>query len=55
EITDRRTTAAALAAALAEAGVLVLALDPFRLRAVTHYPLTGDDIDRALAVAGKVL
>lgn len=55
EITDRRTTAAALAAALAEAGVLVLALDPFRLRAVTHYPLTGDDIDRALAVVGKVL
>jgi threonine aldolase len=55
EIADRRTTAAALAAALAEAGVLVLALDPYRLRAVTHYPLTGADIERTLAVVGKVL
>jgi threonine aldolase len=53
EITDRRTTAAALAAALAEANVLVLALDPYRLRAVTHYPLTGEDIERALAVVRR--
>ena len=34
---------------------LVLALDPYRLRAVTHYPLTGADIERTLAVVGKVL
>ncbi len=54
KIADRRTTAADLAAALAQAGVRVLALDPYRLRAVTHYPLTAADIERALAVVRKV-
>ena len=55
EIADRRLTAADLATALAEAGVKLLALDPFRLRAVTHYPLTAQDIDAALAAIERVL
>ncbi len=55
EISDRRLTAAGLATALAEAGVKLLALDPFRLRAVTHYPLAAQDIDAALAAIERVL
>jgi threonine aldolase len=55
EIADRRMTAADLEAALAGAGVQVLALDPFRLRAVTHYPLTTQDIDTALKAIERVL
>lgn len=46
-----------LADRLNDAGVRVLALDPVRLRAVTHYHITSADIDHALTVfnSGGVL
>jgi len=42
-------------AALARDGVLMLALGPGRLRAVTHYGITRSDIDQALAVMARTL
>jgi threonine aldolase len=49
------TPAAALAAALAERGVLVSALGPFMMRAVTHLDVTADDCELAGQLAGKLL
>lgn len=58
-IADGGPPAADLAARLATAGVLMLPLDPSRLRAVTHHPIPAEDVDRALAkietVIGKFL
>jgi threonine aldolase len=47
--------APAFCAALEEAGVLVLALGPRRVRAVTHLDVDDDGIDRALAAAQAAL
>jgi len=44
-----------LAACLKEAGVLVLAIGPDRIRAVTNLMVDQDDIDEAVGVFGKVL
>jgi threonine aldolase len=40
---------------LAEQGVRMLPVGPGRIRAVTHYHITSDDIDFALAAFSKVL
>jgi threonine aldolase len=48
-------SAEALAAGLAEGGVKLSPIGGRRLRAVTHYGIDAEDIDRALAVAGAVL
>jgi len=44
-----------LAAKLAERGVLVLAIEPTRIRAVTNLMVNGDDIDRAVDIFKDVL
>jgi threonine aldolase len=44
-----------LADRLNDEGVRVLPLDPVRLRAVTHYHITLEDIDRALKIFTRVL
>lgn len=44
-----------LVAAVAERGVRVLAIGGRRLRAVTHYEVSADDVERAIAVFGAVL
>jgi threonine aldolase len=49
------TPAAALSAALAERGVLVSALGPFMMRAVTHLDVTADDCELAGQLVGKLL
>jgi threonine aldolase len=49
------TPAAALAAALVERGVLVSALGPFIMRAVTHLDVTADDCELAGQLVGKLL
>ncbi len=54
-LNHRRWTAAQLVARLGERGVRILAIDSRRLRAVTHYQVTGADIDRALAAFRDVL
>ena len=51
----RGLNAEALAEQLDAAGVRVLPLGQYQLRAVTHYHLTSDDIQYALGVFGKVL
>ncbi len=47
--------AAAVAAAAAEQGVLVAALGPFMIRAVTHLDVSGDDCAEAGQVLGRLL
>ena len=47
--------AAAVAAAAAERGVLVSALGPFMIRAVTHLDVTADDCEWAGQLVGKLL
>jgi threonine aldolase len=42
-------------ARMAERGVKMLCSGASRVRAVTHYDITGDDIARALKIAGEVL
>ena len=49
------TPAAAVAAAAAERGVLVSALGPFMIRAVTHLDVTADDCEWAGQLVGKLL
>ena len=49
------TPAAAVAAAAAERGVLVSALGPFMIRAVTHLDVTADDCEWAGQLIGKLL
>jgi len=48
DVTDDAFTASALAASLEEEGVLLHALGPRRIRAVTHLELDDADIERAL-------
>jgi threonine aldolase len=47
--------APAIVAALEEKGVRALAVDPFRLRFVTHHDVTSEQIDHALEVIGEAL
>ena len=49
------TSAHQLSEALAEEGVLVLAMGPRRLRAVTHYGIERKDVEQALQIMGHVL
>jgi threonine aldolase len=49
------TPAAPVAAAAAERGVLVSALGPFMIRAVTHLDVTADDCEWAGQLVGKLL
>jgi len=53
-VTSETFTAESLVADLACQGVQMLHLGPRRIRAVTHYGITGDDIDRALSVMSDV-
>ena len=48
-------SAAAMVAALEGKGVRMLASGPRQIRAVTHYEITADDIEQALAVMATVL
>lgn len=48
-------TAAEFAAALAARGVKINPTGPHHLRAVTHYGITAEDIDRALEAAAAIL
>lgn len=55
DITIGAMTAEQLANELTSKGIKVLPLGPKRLRAVTHYHITSDDIDYALSAFEKVL
>lgn len=55
DITIGEMTAEQLANELTSKGIKVLPLGPKRLRAVTHYHITTDDIDYALSVFEKIL
>jgi threonine aldolase len=55
ELDHPRLTPAAFAAELADRGVLILPAGGRRLRAVTHYEVSAEAVDRALAVASAVL
>ena len=48
-------TAEQLTSQLTSKGIKVLPLGPKRLRAVTHYHITMDDIEYALGVFAKVM
>ncbi len=52
---DARMGAKAIAAALAERGVRVLAMDDQHIRAVTHYGIRSEHIERALQAFREVL
>jgi len=52
---DKRVTAQQFCEALGEEGVLMLALGPARLRAVTHHGLQRADVERALQVMRQVM
>ena len=54
DLKDKRMTAKEFAAALGDEGVLVLASGPNRLRAVTHYGIERNDVERALGIISKV-
>ena len=54
DVTSETFTAESLVADLARQGVQMLHLGPRRIRAVTHYGITGDDIERVLAVMSDV-
>jgi threonine aldolase len=53
DIAGDAKTAAAFAAALKERGVLVGARGPTAFRAVTHYGISRNDVDRAVAAASE--
>ncbi|MCB9137115.1 MAG: low-specificity L-threonine aldolase [Caldilineaceae bacterium] len=55
DVTRPGMTALDLATALAGEGVQVIATGPQRLRAVTHYHISGEDIETALAAVADVL
>jgi threonine aldolase len=55
EITREKTTSEQLVTALDNEGVRVLPVGRDRIRAVTHYHISSDDIDRSLAVMASVL
>ncbi len=54
QVTRKGITAQTLAERLSDLGIRVLPTGPDRLRAVTHYHVTSDDIDFALAVFSRV-
>jgi threonine aldolase len=53
-VEKKGVTAPALAAALEAEGVRVLPTAPDRLRAVLHYHITGDQVQRALAIFSRM-
>jgi threonine aldolase len=55
DLVSETVTAEQLAAALSDKGVRILQLGPARLRAVTHYGITAEDIDLALAALKEVM
>jgi threonine aldolase len=55
DVNENYGTAADVTEKLKSHGVLCLPLGPQRFRAVTHHPITADDIDHALASAKKAL
>jgi threonine aldolase len=55
ELTGRDMTAEQLVAHLDAEGVRMLPVGPQRLRAVTHYHITSDDIDYTLNALSKIL
>ena len=55
EITREDITASQIASELGKQGVQILALAPQRLRAVTHFGIETQDIDRSLDVLQKVM
>ena len=55
DITHPDLTAETLSARLADRGVKLLPTAPKQLRAVTHHPITADEIDRAVRVFSEVL
>jgi threonine aldolase len=55
EVTREGLTAAAFCERLAGRGVRMLPLGPRQVRAVTHYHIERDDIDRALATVAQAL
>jgi len=55
DVTREDLTAEELVRGLGGRGVRVLSVGPTRLRAVTHYGITADDIERALAALADVM
>jgi threonine aldolase len=55
DVTRPDVTALDLATALAEEGIQVIATGPRRLRAVTHYEVSADDVETALGAMANVL
>ena len=54
-LADERLAAGALVTRLAGRGVKLLQVGPNRLRAVTHYGISAEDIESALAVLTEVM
>ena len=55
DMADDRFTAGKLVTQLADRGIKILQVAPKRLRAVTHYGISADDIDSALAVISEAM
>jgi threonine aldolase len=55
DMADKQFDAGKLVTQLAERGIRVLQLAPSRLRAVTHYGISAEDIDLALAAMSEVM
>jgi threonine aldolase len=55
DMADKKFDAGKLVTQLAERGIRVLQLAPRRLRAVTHYGISSEDIDLALAAMSEVM
>jgi len=55
DMADDRFTAERLVKELSARAVKLLQAGPGRLRAVTHYGISADDIDLALAAINKVM
>ena len=55
DVTSSGFTAASLVADLAARGVRMLNLGPSRIRAVTHYGISSEDIDRTLSTMSEVV
>ncbi|MHC4518270.1 MAG: threonine aldolase, partial [Planctomycetota bacterium] len=55
DVTGDGLTAEALVATLAAQGVRMLCIGPGRIRAVTHYGITTEDIDTALSIMATVM
>jgi threonine aldolase len=55
DIADNRFTAEALVGQLADRGIKILKVAPNRLRAVTHYGISAEDIDLALAAMSEIM